>query len=139
MIVILYHLIKGTKVYGANKFISDTLAQDAYNKWMQEPEFGTISLQHDIRNATVVEIPPTLDILKSSSYIPVLLSQCTNTTLIYNDETIKKAGALTETANKIVRDVDNKTTISPNNDRTSTSNGFISKSSVIIAILCIII
>jgi hypothetical protein len=98
-----------TKVYGSNKSSKKLIAQDAFNGWMLESVFGTISLQHDIVNATVEEIPPTLDTLKGSSYVPVLLSKCTNITIIYNDTMIALAGELTDTANTIVQDTNNTT------------------------------
>jgi hypothetical protein len=98
------------------------MAQDAYKGWMQEPIVGTISLQHDINNATVVEIPPTLDILKNSSYSSVLVSECANITVVYNDKIIKKAEQLSDTANKVVRDVDSTTIHDSSRHSTSDCN-----------------
>jgi hypothetical protein len=111
-----------TKVYGSNKSSKKLIAQDAFNEWMLEPVFGTISLQHDIVNSTVQEIPPTLDILKESGYFPVLLSKCANITTIYNDTMIEQAGELTATANKIVQDYGNTTTVSSESGRNATSD-----------------
>lgn len=94
-------LITGTKNLKSNQSLNSNLSQDAFKKWLLEPELGTISLQHDINNLTVIEIPPTLNLLQNSSYSPVLISKCANIEFLYDDGIIKKLGAMTDTAIKV--------------------------------------
>lgn len=137
----------GTKKSKSNQLSNLTLSQDAFKKWLLEPEIGTISLQHDINNFTVLEIPPTLDLLKNSSYSPVLVSQCANITVLYDDGIIEKLGAITETAIKVdqVDDGNSESNASPrtvngNVATSQTSNvNIFSQTTVIIAVILILL
>lgn len=117
-------LNKGTE---ASSKKNSTKSQVAFHGWLQEPLKGTISLQHDIDNNTVAEIPITLDLLTNSGYSPVLISKCAN--LLPFDETDIKGGT----------SVSGHKSTGGNNDQYVTSGEFIVQIPVILSITLIIL
>jgi hypothetical protein len=88
-------LIEGTAASSATSK-NPTKSQTAFKGWLLEPFMGTISLQHDIDNITVAEIPITLDLLANSSYSTVLISKCANIASPYDETLLVKSGSVNE-------------------------------------------
>ena len=87
-------------------------------------QVGTISLQHDIYNITVAEVPFTLDILKNSSYSVELISKCRNIYPVYDNHILEKTSFTPEYSTATQRNPNNISGINYiDRNRSAMSNG----------------